>query len=73
MYPNPAKAGEPVYFKNVPDNTLITVFSATGEKMNAVKNHRKQGIIETEKFESGIYFVSITDGKCYVVLKLIIK
>lgn len=73
MYPNPVKAGEPVYFEELPYETTITLQNTLGQVVLNDISWNNSYKLNTNNLGSGIHFVKITRQKQHYVLKLIIK
>jgi hypothetical protein len=73
MYPNPVKAGEPVYFEELPYGATIIIQNTLGQVLLNDSNWNNNYKLNTTNLDCGIHFVKITRQKQGYVLKLIIK
>ena len=73
MFPNPVRAGEPVYFSNIPISTKLTILNHSGKEIfkDEIKTHRYR--METFGFVYGIYFIKMTSQKEVTTFKLMIN
>jgi hypothetical protein len=73
MYPNPVKTGEPVYFKNIPYETQITVLNYTGKVIFRDVTDANRYKMKTNSLDNGIYFIKMINTQKRNIFKLIIN
>ena len=71
VYPNPVKIGENITLNNLNNHAQISLVNNLGmEVFYSVSNGQK--VIETNNFEAGIYFLTITQNKQTIHQKIVI-
>jgi hypothetical protein len=71
VYPNPVKMGENITLNNLNNHAQISLVNNLGmEVFYSVSNDQK--VIETNNFEAGIYFLTITQNKQTIHQKIVI-
>lgn len=71
VYPNPVKMGENITLNNLKNNTQISLKNNLGmEVFYSISDEKK--LIETNNFEAGIYFLSVTQNKQTIHQKIVI-
>ncbi len=73
LYPNPATTNLTVELANVSENATLDIFNTLGQKVVSVKNLQDSNSINVASLTSGVYFVTVTNGKQKATQKLVIE
>jgi hypothetical protein len=75
MYPNPASDVVKIEVKNGVENFSFSIFNSFGRKISNIPFQKETNFIElsVQGLSSGIYFVTISNGKNKSTKKLIVK
>ncbi len=80
FYPNPAKIGNPAYFRIEADTAaevVVMIYNAAGERVAEVKADCESGMaqvaLNTAGFSAGIYYYRISiDGRSQKIKKMVL-
>jgi hypothetical protein len=61
IYPNPTT--DRVFFKNLPENSTVTVVDLMGRKMLEEKGSEIHGGLSLSSFEKGVYLIRVLQAK----------
>lgn len=73
IYPNPAKEYFTLNINIKINNTSVEIFNVLGVNVYSRIMSRRQEIINTQNFSSGIYIVKVNDGKQFYKKRLIVQ
>ncbi len=73
LYPNPASNNLTIEIANTNDNTALDIYNTLGQKVISLKNVSELNTVNVASLTSGIYFVTVSNGKQKATQKLVIE
>ena len=73
MYPNPTTTQLNIDLKNVTANASLAIYNTLGQSVLNVSNLTETNSINVSTLTSGVYFVTVTNGKQKATQKLVIE
>tara|TARA_B100000809_G_C15100180_1_gene516597 strand:+ start:320 stop:1606 length:1287 start_codon:yes stop_codon:yes gene_type:complete len=71
IYPNPTKGLFTVGLNQLDDNASVVVYTVVGKEIVNQKLSTKQTVINLKEYNSGIYFVKITNGDNVITQRIV--
>lgn len=73
VYPNPASNNLTIEVANASENSTLDIFNTLGQKVISLKNVNETNSVNVSALTSGVYFVTVNNGKQKATQKLIIE
>ncbi|MDI9342480.1 MAG: T9SS type A sorting domain-containing protein [Sediminibacterium sp.] len=73
VYPNPASNNLTIEVANASENSTLDIFNTLGQKVISLKNVNEMNSVNVSALTSGVYFVTVNNGKQKATQKLIIE
>lgn len=73
LYPNPASNNLTIEIANTNDNTALDIYNTLGQKVISLKNVSELNTVNVASLTSGVYFVTVSNGKQKATQKLVIE
>ena len=71
IYPNPTEGLFTVGLDQLDDNSRVVVYTAVGQDIINQQLNTKQTVINLKEYNSGIYFVKITNGDMIITRRIV--